>query len=393
MVTTNTKDPLVTGLFPDRDSAEHAYHELSARGYSQDDVNLVMSDETRQRYFSGDQSIKTDLHTKATEGAGIGAGIGGTLGAIAAAIAAVGTSIALPGLGLVIAGPLAAALVGAGAGGAAGGLLGALIGMGIPEETVQHYEQGIKNGGILMGVKPKSEADRAHFHTRWNMPPTRTTAPAVSTATSRAGTESSTIPVIEESLEVGKRKVELGTVHVKSHVVETPVNESVTLREEHAAIERQPVNRPASAADLDAFKEETFEVRQTAEQAVISKTARVVEEIVIGKTATTTTQEINDTVRKTVVDVERDGRLTSGAIDYRDDFQSRYAITGARYEDYAPAYEYGSTLANDKRYVNCSWAEIEASARSDWQTKHPGSDWERFKAAARHGWEKVTGTR
>lgn len=391
MVTTNTKDPLVTGLFPDRDSAEHAYHELSARGYSQDDVNLVMSDETRRRYFPGDKSIQTDLHTKATEGAGIGAGIGGTLGAVAAAVAAVGTSIALPGLGLVIAGPLAAALVGAGAGGAAGGLVGALIGMGIPEETVEHYEQGIKNGGILMGVKPKSEADREHFSARWSLPQTAT--PAAATTSTRTGTESGTIPVIEESLEVGKRQVELGTVHVKSHVVETPVSESVTLREEHAAIERRPVDRPASAADLDAFKEETIEVRQTAEQAVVSKSARVVEEIVVGKTATTTTQEIKDTVRKTVVDVERDGKMTGGAQDYRDDFQNHYAITGARYEDYAPAYEYGSTLANDKRYANRSWDEIETSARSDWQTKHPGSDWERFKAAARHSWEKVTGRR
>nr|WP_314621524.1 YsnF/AvaK domain-containing protein [uncultured Noviherbaspirillum sp.] len=382
---------MVTGLFPDRDSAEDAYRELSTRGYSQDDVNLVMSDETRQRYFSGDQAVKTDLHTKATEGAGIGAGIGGTLGAIAAAVAAVGTSIALPGLGLVIAGPLAAALVGAGAGGAAGGLIGALIGMGIPEETVERYEKGIKEGGILMGINPKSEVDREHFKTRWDAP--HAAKPMAAGVTSRTGNESGTIPVIEESLEIGKREVELGTVHVKSHVVETPVTESVTLREEHAAVERRPVDRPASVADLDAFKEETIEIRQTAERAVVSKTARVVEEIVVGKTATTTTQEINDTVRKTVVDIERDKEVTGTAEAYRDDFQNHYAITGARYEDYAPAYEYGSTLANDKRYANRSWDEIEISARSDWQAKHPGSDWERFKAAARHGWTKVTGQR
>jgi uncharacterized protein (TIGR02271 family) len=384
---TNKQAALVTNLFPDRDSAERAYQDLSSRGYAQNDVNVVMSDETRKRYFSADQSVKTDLHTKASEGAGIGAGIGGTLGAIAAAIAAVGTSIALPGLGLVIAGPLAAALVGAGAGGAAGGLLGALIGMGIPEETVKQYEQGIKDGGILMGVKPKTEEDRQHFSTHWN------TAQPTAAPTVRSGVESGTIPVVEEQLEVGKRQVDLGTVNVKSHVVETPVDESVTLREEHAAIERRPVDRPASAADLDAFKEETIEVRETAEKAVISKTARVVEEVVIGKTTTSTTQEINDSLRKTVVEVERDDKRTGGPLDYHDDFQARYAITGARYEDYAPAYEYGSTLANDQRYSNRSWDDIESSARSDWQTRYPGSDWERFKAAARHGWEKMTGRR
>jgi hypothetical protein len=158
---------MVTGLFNDRDSAERAYNAVTERGYTKDDVNLVMSDETHKRYFAGDESIETELGSKAAEGAGIGAGIGGALGAIAAGVAAVGTSIALPGLGLVIAGPLAAALAGAGAGGAAGGLLGALIGSGIPEERVEHYEKGLRRGGILMGVTPRSDEDAMHFEQKW----------------------------------------------------------------------------------------------------------------------------------------------------------------------------------------------------------------------------------
>ena len=88
---------LVTGLFPDRDSAERAYQSVTERGYSNKDVNLVMSDDTRKRYFSADDSVQTELGSKAAEGAGVGGAIGGTLGAIAAAIAAVGTSIAIPG--------------------------------------------------------------------------------------------------------------------------------------------------------------------------------------------------------------------------------------------------------------------------------------------------------
>ncbi|HET7281775.1 MAG TPA: hypothetical protein VFI67_05590, partial [Sphingomicrobium sp.] len=96
-----------------------------------------------------------------------GGAIGGTFGAIAAAVAAVGTSIAIPGLGLVIAGPLAAAFAGAGAGGAAGGLVGALIGWGIPEERVKRYESGIKSGGILMGVKARSSDDAEYFQDEW----------------------------------------------------------------------------------------------------------------------------------------------------------------------------------------------------------------------------------
>jgi len=166
--TYETSNPrMVTGLFNDRDSAERAYNAATERGYTRDDVNLVMSDETRKRHFAGDNAVETELGSKAAEGAGIGAGVGGALGAIAAAVAAVGTSIALPGLGLVIAGPLAAALAGAGAGGAAGGLLGALIGSGIPEERVKHYEEGIRGGGILMGVNARSDEDAMHLQQRW----------------------------------------------------------------------------------------------------------------------------------------------------------------------------------------------------------------------------------
>lgn len=156
---------MVTGLFPDRESAERAYNSVTERGYDRDDVNLVMSDETRKRNFASGQ--QTELGSKAAEGAGIGGAIGGTLGAIAAAIAAVGTSIAIPGLGLVVAGPVAAALAGAGAGAATGGLVGALIGWGIPEERVKRYEEGIKQGGILMGVKPRSTDDAEHFEKTW----------------------------------------------------------------------------------------------------------------------------------------------------------------------------------------------------------------------------------
>lgn len=165
--TATQRRPIVTGLFRDRDSAERAYGALHDRGYTQDDVNLVMSDDTRKQHFSGAHAQETELGSKAAEGAGIGGALGGTVGAIAAAIAAAGSSLVLPGLGLVVAGPLAAALAGGGAGAATGGLLGALVGSGIPEERVKDYEGGIKEGGILMGVHPRSEEDAQYLETRW----------------------------------------------------------------------------------------------------------------------------------------------------------------------------------------------------------------------------------
>jgi len=158
---------LVTGLFPDRDSAERAYSSVTARGYGHEDVNLVMSPATRARHFGADSRVSTEVGNRAAEGAGIGGAIVGTVGAIAAAVAAMGTSLVLPGLGIVVAGPLAAALAGAGAGGAAGGLIGALIGWGIPEERVKEYETGIREGGILMGVRPRSVDDAREFERSW----------------------------------------------------------------------------------------------------------------------------------------------------------------------------------------------------------------------------------
>ena len=157
---------MVTGLFNDRDSAEYAYRSAAERGYGKDDVNMMLSQEARKTHFS-DDSGSTELGSKAAEGAGVGGAIGGTVGAVLGAVAAIGTSIAIPGLGLVVAGPLAAALAGGGAGAASGGLLGALVGSGIPKDRVAHYETGLKNGGIVLGVTPRSAEDAAAIESSW----------------------------------------------------------------------------------------------------------------------------------------------------------------------------------------------------------------------------------
>ena len=120
-----------------------------------------------------------------------------------------------------------------------------------------------------------------------------------------------TLEVIEEDLKVGKRAVQRGVVRVHQRVTERPVQEQVTLNEERAVVERRPVDRPATAADLAAFKEGEMEIRETSEEPVVSKTARVVEEVSIGKQASQRTETVSDTVRRTDVDVERTGEQTS----------------------------------------------------------------------------------
>lgn len=164
---TTGRSRTVTGLFRDRESAERVYNSLRTRGYSDEDVSLMMSDDTRKKHFSDDDDNKTEFDTKAWEGAGKGAAIGGAVGATLAAIAAIGTSVALPGIGLLIAGPLAAGIAGAGAGGLTGGIVGALIGSGIPEDRAKEYEAGVKEGGILMGVNARNDEDAEYFENDW----------------------------------------------------------------------------------------------------------------------------------------------------------------------------------------------------------------------------------
>ena len=123
------------------------------------------------------------------------------------------------------------------------------------------------------------------------------------------------IPIIKEDLEVGKRQVDLGVVRVVSRIVERPVTEQVTLREEHATIERRPVDRPASQADLAALQDQSIEIRETAEKAVVSKTAHVVEEVVVGKQETERTEQISDNVRSTVVEVDQASESQRSVLD------------------------------------------------------------------------------
>jgi uncharacterized protein (TIGR02271 family) len=212
-------------------------------------------------------------------------------------------------------------------------------------------------------------------------------------------TSSAAIPVVQEQLKVGKREVQRGGVRVFSRIVETPVNESVGLREEHVNVERRPVNEPISGADATAFKEQSIEMRETAEEAVVEKSARVVEEVVVNKEVTQREQQISDTVRRTEVEVEQLGAGSAssnmmGDDDYyRNHFTSNYGTTGGSYETYQPAYSYGTEMRQSQMYRNRPWDEVEPDLRSGWEARNAGktgSTWESMKAAVRHGWDKMT---
>ena len=148
--------PLLTGTYRDDASFNRAYSTLRDRGYTDDDIHVVMSDDAKERYNRNVSKVEIDEGSKAMEGAGAGAAIGGTTGGVIGALAGIGGAVILPGIGAV-AGPLAGALAGAGAGGAAGSLLGALVGAGIPEDQAKVYQDDVKDGGIMMGVHPRDD--------------------------------------------------------------------------------------------------------------------------------------------------------------------------------------------------------------------------------------------
>lgn len=158
--------PTVTGAFPDQDSADRAYNELLKKGYTEKDIHVMMSEDTR-KHLRGADNLKLEHGNKALEGAGVGGAVGGAVGATILGIMAAASAVAIPGVGLVVAGPLAGALIGGGAGAAAGGLAGTLIGMGIPEDRAKEYEEDLKHGSIVMGVTPRNDDDARYFENEW----------------------------------------------------------------------------------------------------------------------------------------------------------------------------------------------------------------------------------
>lgn len=158
--------PMMTSSFPDRESAERAYNAIEARGYNANEIHILMTDETRKRLFIKDGE-KTPLGNKALAGAGVGGMVGGAVGATLVGFAAAAAALTIPGLGLVVAGPLAGAVAGAAAGATAGGVVGFLVGAGIPEDRAKVYETDLKEGGIVLGVKPRHDDDARYFETEW----------------------------------------------------------------------------------------------------------------------------------------------------------------------------------------------------------------------------------
>ena len=224
-----------------------------------------------------------------------------------------------------------------------GGFWADLKDMFVSEDDRPSYEEGMRRGHFLLCAKvPEDQADRActmlestgsvDFEERqqqWRSDGwagssgIRQTSANETRTNDRANiVEEERIPVVEEQLRVGKREVGRGGARVRSYVEERPVSETVNLREEHVNVERRPVDQPISSSGSDSqglFQERSVEMRETAEEAIVDKQARIKEEVIVQKTANERTEQVQDTVRNTNVEVDdarRDG--DRGAFGFED---------------------------------------------------------------------------
>jgi len=142
----SSKNTAVFGIYATPGSAEAAVDYLTARGFTNASISVLLPDDESTKAFAHEKS------TKAPEGTTTGATTGGVIGGTLGLLAGIG-ALAIPGVGpLIAAGPIMATLAGAGVGGAVGGLVGALVGMGIPEYEAKRYEGAVKDGGTLLSV-------------------------------------------------------------------------------------------------------------------------------------------------------------------------------------------------------------------------------------------------
>jgi len=181
---------------------------------------------------------------------------------------------------------------------------GAVFYAEVPDEKFQAVSDALESAGAVDFDEREAAWRREGWTGAASASATGRTAGGTATASTLGERGEVRIPVVEERLRVGKRETTHGRIRIRSYVVETPVQEQVTLREERVHVERRPVDRPIGAADDAQFRERTIEATETGEEAVVSKEARVKEEVVVRKEAEERTQTVSDTVRRTEVKVE-----------------------------------------------------------------------------------------
>jgi stress response protein YsnF len=256
---------IVIGLFEDYDRAQEVVSALTAEGIRREDIQVRSNDDTRSADYG-------DVRTRADEGGGVMDRIGN--------------------------------------------FFSSMFGDDVDERDTGYYSEAVNSGRVMVAVNVAEgrlvdrtveimeDYDAIDIDESAQGYGSGQSFTGDSAVTGSADRDEIRIPVVEEDIQVGKRPVQRGGVRIYNRRTEVPVEENVTLREERVKVDRRPVDRPASAADMNAFKEGEIEISETAEEPVVQKQARVVEEVAIGKEVEERTETVRDTVQRTDVDVE-----------------------------------------------------------------------------------------
>ena len=283
---------------------------------------------------------------------------------------------------------------------------------GVSDDEARFYTEGVRRGGSLVISRVHdSDVDKArdimarHNPARYEdrqetyLAEYQEDAPAysekemVQNREAFADQSKQRLQEIEEHIKIGKREVVRGGVRVHKYVETDVEEETLRLREEHVDVERTAVNQKLTPEQADAaFKEETVEMVERAEEAVMSKEAVVTGEVAVGKDVDVREETVGGEVRRTRVEVERIAgeQLTAARPAFQEHYKSAYASTGRSYDDYEPAYTYG--YAAGQTYSDRDYAAVESDLRTDYSARYNNGDdsaWDDFKDAVRHGYNKA----
>jgi stress response protein YsnF len=296
----------------------------------------------------------------------------------------------------------------------------ALTGYGVPDDEAHFYAEAVRRGGALViaRVHDRDAETAADIMARHNPVPyeQRSAAYKEEGFTAYQETEpyghdemlkernryadeaTSRMKEIEEQLKIGKREVVRGGVRVHKYVDTDVVEETLLLRDEEIHVDRDTVNRKLTPDEADAaFKEETVELTERDEEAVVSKEARVTGEVAVGKEVREREETVGGEVRSTRVEVEKTGGTTAASgVDwveveptFREHYGTAYASNDYDYDYYEPAYRYGYEMAQDPDYHGKGFARVEDDLRKGYVHRHDESTWDKTKDAVRHAYDSV----
>jgi uncharacterized protein (TIGR02271 family) len=331
----------VVGLFDHQTEAEAAINALKAAGYPERDIGVAMRDRASQG------ELAEGTGTQAAEGAASGAVGGGVVGGVIGLLGGLG-ALVIPGLGPIFAaGWLGSTLAGAGIGAAAGGIIGGLVGLGVPEDEARHFEQGVKEGRVLVTVKAEGRAAEAaeilRRHGADLGPAFGADVASAGTGRSRGSTAEVTgagqerLQLREEELEVGKERVQAGEVRLRKEVVTEQRQVDVPVTREEVVIERHPVSGDAARTTAgDLAEGEEIRVPIMEEEVRVEKRPVVKEEVTLGKRQVTETERVDETLRREEARIETEG---DAAVQFRGERErsGRYGGTDRRRQR-DPAY-------------------------------------------------------